>query len=145
MGVRFSRATRGQMTIELAVALPVLIAVAVVAVNALAFIADCAVFDRVAHDAVRVFAAAPAYGQGPVQACASCEVEIERAIGHPNVEVRVSHEPAALDLDRYTATLVFHPTLFGLGLRSEVFGVQMPALSHSTTYVVDGYKPGVIV
>ena len=60
MGMMRRRSTRGQMTVQLAVAMPVLIIVAVIAVNALAFFAECAVFDRVAHEAVRVHAAAPA-------------------------------------------------------------------------------------
>ena len=44
---------RGQMTVELLVVLPVVLIVAVVAVNALTFFGDCAAFDRVARNAVR--------------------------------------------------------------------------------------------
>ena len=54
---------RGQMTVELLVVLPVVLIVAVVAVNALTFFGDCAAFDRVARNAVRLCAASPAYGQ----------------------------------------------------------------------------------
>ena len=133
------------MTIELAVAMPVLIIVAVIAVNAMTLFADCAVFDRVAHEAVRVHAAAPGYGQGPDQCCALVEQDVVAALGADNVEVQVSHGMTGVDFDQYTATLVFHPTLFGLGLRSEVFGVPLPAFTHTTTYVVDSYKAGVIV
>ena len=136
---------RGQMTIELAVAMPVLIVVAVIAVNACAFFADCAVFDRVAHEAVRVHAAAPAYGQGADQSCALVQQAIADVLDVPNVDVSVSHGSTGFDFDQYTATIEYHPTLFGLGLRSEVFGVPLPALTHSTTYVVDTYKPGVVV
>ena len=71
--MRCKRFEKGQMTVELAVAMPVLIVVAVIAANALTFFAECAVFDRVAHEAVRVHAAAPAYGQGPGQSCALVE------------------------------------------------------------------------
>ncbi|MBQ9043540.1 MAG: hypothetical protein IJ111_12100 [Eggerthellaceae bacterium] len=132
------------MTIELAVAMPVLIIVAVIATNAVAFFADCAVFDRVAHEATRVHAASPAYGQGADQSCALISREIEEAIAQPNVEVSVRHSGTGFDFDQFTATIEFHPTLFGLGLRSEVFGVALPSIAHSTTYVVDCYKPGVI-
>ena len=135
----------GQMTVELAVAFPVLIAVAVIAVNACTFFVDCAVFDRVAHEAVRIHAAAPAYRQGADQSCALVEQEIRAAIDAPNVDVTVSHGPAGFDFMRFEATLEYAPTLFGLGLRSEVFGVALPRLSHSTTYVVDVYKPGVLI
>lgn len=133
------------MTIELAVAMPVLIIVAVIATNAITFFADCAVFDRVAHDAVRVHAASPAYGQGVDQSCALIEETIGEAIDQSNVEVVVYRGATGFGFDQFTATIEFHPTLFGLGLRSEVFGIALPTLSHSTTYVVDGYKPGVVV
>lgn len=49
----------GQMTVELAVAFPVVVAVAVIAMNALLFLSECAAFDRVARDAVRVHATSP--------------------------------------------------------------------------------------
>ena len=58
----------GQMTVEMAVAMPALIVVAVIAVNACTFFYQCAVFDRVVHEAVRVYATSPAYGEGPGQA-----------------------------------------------------------------------------
>lgn len=135
----------GQMTVELAVAMPVLIIVAVVAVNAMAFFCQCAAFDRVAHQAVRVHAAAPAYGQGVAQSCALVEQDIRAVIDESNVDVTVSHGSTGADFDCYSVTLEYHPTLFGLGLRSQVFGVAMPSLSHTTTYVVDSYKPGVVV
>ena len=140
-----ARARRGQMTIELAIAMPALIIVAVIAVNALTFFADCAVFDRVAHEAVRVYATAPAYGQSAGQSCALVEQAIREAVDQPNIDVSVSHGTTGFDFDQYTAVIEYSPTLFGLGLRSEVFGVALPTLSHSTTYVVDSYKPGVVV
>lgn len=142
---RFMRNAGGQATIELAAAIPVFIIVLTIATNALAFFADCAVFDRVAHDAVRVYASSPAYGQTAGQSCALVESELRSVLDADNVRVRVSYAPAGIDLDQYTATIEYSPTLFGLGLRSEVFGVQLPVLTHVTTYVVDGYKPGLVV
>lgn len=133
------------MTVELAVAMPVLIVVAVIAVNAVTFFGACAVFDRAAHEAVRTFATSPAYGQGLDQSCALIEQTVSEAVGASNVEVEVSCGNAESDFVRFTSTLVFHPTLFGLGLRSEVFGVALPPLEHSTSYVVDVYKPGVVI
>lgn len=143
--MRGRRATRGQMTVELAVAMPVLIIVVVIAVNTLTFLADCAVFDRVAHEAVRVHGAAPAYGQGTGQSCSLIEQAIRETLDEPNIDVSVSHSATLFDFDQYTATIEYYPTLFGLGLRSEVFGVSLPALTHSTTYVVDAYKSGIII
>lgn len=146
MGMRMKkRFASGQMTVELAVAFPVLIVVGVIAVNALVFFSECAVFDRVASEAIRVHATAPAYRQGTGQTCALIEQEIRSSFDAPNLDVAVSHAAAGFDFDAYTATLSFAPTLFGMGMRSEVFGVPLPQLTHSTEYVVDTYKAGVIV
>ena len=145
MGMKTKRATAGQMTVELAVAFPVLIAIAVIAVNACTFFADCAIFDRVAHDAVRVHATSPAYRQGNAQSCSLVEQEIRAAIDAPNIDVSVSSSPAGFDFERFEATIQYSPTLFGMGMRSEIFGVQLPRLSHSSVYVVDVYKAGLVV
>ena len=144
MGMKL-KSEAGQMTVELAVAFPVLIIVAVIAVNACAFLVDCAVFDRVAHEAVRVHATSPAYRQGAAQSCALVEQEVRDAVDADNVEISVTYGSAGHDLQRFTATLQYFPTLFGMGLRSEVFGVALPSLTHSTSYVVDVYKPGVVI
>lgn len=144
MGMRmFSES--GQMTVELAVAFPVLLIVAVMAVNALTFFSDCAVFDRVAREAVRVHATSPAYRQGSGQTSALVEQEIRAALNADNLDVSVSHGAAGFDFERYTATLSFSPTLFGMGLRSEVFGVALPRLVHTAEYTVDTYKAGVVI
>ena len=142
--VRRIRAESGQMTIEVAVALPALIVVAAIAVNAMTFFADCAVFDRVAHDAVRVYASAPAYAQDIDQGCTLVERTVRSQLDDPNLEVRISHGVTGPDFDEFTATLEFYPTLFGRGARSEVFGVQLPHLTHVTRYVVDSYRAGVV-
>lgn len=139
------RTDRGQMTVELAVAFPALMIVAVIAVNALTFFADCAVFDRVAHEAVRVHATSPAYRQGSGQTVVLVAQEIRSVVDAPNVDVSVAVNPSGAGFEKYTATLSYSPTLFGAGMRSEVFGVQLPRLVHKSELVVDSYKPGVIV
>ena len=77
------------MTVELAVVFPVLLAVAVIAVNALLFFSECAAFDRVAREAVRVHAASPACGQGLEQSCALVSQTVEQAFDRPYVGTRV--------------------------------------------------------
>ena len=139
------RGERGQMTIELVVAIPVLIAVAVIAVNALTFFAECAVFDRAACEAVRTYGTSPAYGQDIDSTLSLVKQTIEAQCDEPNVEVEVEHGVTSADFDEYRAKLSFHPTLFGAGLRSEVFGVSLPSLTHEVRYVIDSYKPGVLI
>ena len=136
---------RGQMTVELAVAMPALIVIAVIAVNAMTFFSDCAVFDRISREAVRIHATAPAYRQGAERSCILIEQAIRSEVDSPNLTVRVTHGVTGPDFDEYTATLEFSPTLFNRGLRSEVFGVSLPRLQHTVSYVVDSYRAGVII
>lgn len=136
---------RGQMTVELAVAFPAMIAVAVIATNALLFFSDCAAFDRLACESVRVHASAPAYGMGSNQACALVQQELTTSFDRNNLTVSVVSTPVGFDYTQYEATLDFAPTLFGLGLRNEVFGVPLPHLRHTVTYAIDPYRPGVVV
>ncbi len=146
MGVRLRHANEsGQMTVEMAVTLPVLIVVAAIAVNAVLFFSECAQFDRLARQAVRIHATAPAYGEDADTCCAAVEQELERAFDRPYLQVTVSRAATGLDFDEYTAVLEFWPTLFGMGLRDQVFGVPLPHLEHTVVYTVDTYKPGVLI
>lgn len=135
----------GQATVELAVALPVLVIVAMIAVNALLFFSECAAFDRVARDAVRVQAASPAYGQSVEQSVALIATSLDASFSEPYLSSSVSASDAGSGHTTFTATLEFSPTLFGLGLKDEVFGVPLPHLHHSTALTIDVYKPGVLL
>jgi len=135
----------GQMTVELVVVFPVLIIVAVIAVNALLFLSECAAFDRVAKDAVRVYATSPAYGQGVGQSSALVDQAIKARFDKDYLSSSVTTTGEAFGHVTFTAELVFSPTLFGMGLKSSVFGVSLPTLHHSVTMTVDTYKPGVLI
>lgn len=135
----------GQMTVEFVVVFPVLIIVAVIAVNALLFFSECAAFDRIARDAVRTYATSPGYGQTSDHACASIGSSIDKAMNKDNLDAEVIVEGGGAGLTTYTATLKFVPTLFGLGLKSQVFGVALPALVHGTSLTIDPYRPGVFL
>ena len=150
MGVAGSKRARclsehGQASVELMMALPVMIAVAVIVVNALLFFSDCAAFDRLAHQAMRVHAASPAYGQDAQRSRDLVQSELERTFARDNLKVSVAVESVSGGRLSFDATLEYSPTLFGMGLRTEVFGVRLPGLSHTVSYVVDQYKPGVVV
>lgn len=134
----------GQGTVELAVALPVLLAIAVIAVNACVFFSECASFDRIARQAVRTHATSPGYGQGADQGRLKVLTDLESSFDASNETVEVFVESAGGQCVRYSATLSYAPTLFGMGLKSEVFGVSLPTLKHSASLVVDPFNPGVI-
>ncbi|MEG0323911.1 MAG: hypothetical protein RR547_01545 [Raoultibacter sp.] len=145
MGLPVLKDQAGQMTVEFAVAFPVMLIVAVVAVNVLLFFGECASFDRIARDSVRVHAASPAYGQTTEQTVALVRQAVEESLAADNETATVSVAGQSPGLTTFTATLRFSPTLFGLGLKSSVFGVELPCLEHSVSMTVDAYKPGVII
>lgn len=136
---------RGQMTVELMVVLPAVIIIAIIAVNALTFFGMCAEFDRIARNAVRICATSPAYGQDVGQSVAQVEQMIVEAMDLEGGACAVSASQDALGHTTFDLALTYQPTLFGLGLKSEVFGVALPQLAHSTSLTVDVYKPGMLL
>lgn len=140
-----ARGDRGQLTVELAVVLPVALIIAVIAVNACTFFSECAEFDRLARNAVRVCACSPAYGQGIEQSAAAAEAMIGEALDLECEEVAVSAQVRGGGYVSFEAQLRYRPTLFGMGLREEVLGVPLPSLCHSVSLVVDPYKPGMLL
>lgn len=133
----------GQMTIGLAIALPVMLAVALVSYNALFFFSECARFDRIARNAVRICAVSPAYGQDMQRRAASVESMIDEALASEELSCFVT-VGASAGLECYEATLEYHPTLFGASLRGSVFGVELFTLRHVTSLKVSSYDAGVI-
>ena len=67
------------MTVELAIAFPVFIIVAVIAVNALLFFSQCAAFDNLFRDSVRIYATSPAYGQDYEDSVALIEAALDES------------------------------------------------------------------
>ncbi len=141
---RRHRDDSGQMSVELAVVLPVVIIIALIVVNALTFFSECSSFDRVARNAVRVCATSPAYEQDLDQSVAQVSALVESAVTSTNEESSVSASKNGLGYTSFTLTLSYYPTLFGLGLRSEIFGVPLPSIDHSVSIVIDPYKPGML-
>lgn len=149
MGVKCSRkrswATKGQMTVELAVGIPVFIAVALVVFNAMLFLENCAAFDRQAKEAVRVYAAAPAYGQGVGDSAALVQASLEKAFSKDYLSVSVYTQGSPVGFTTYTACLRFTPTLFGRDFSGTVFSVVLAPIEHKTQLTVDPYKPGAVL
>lgn len=146
MGVRSWAADDfGQATVELAVAFPVALTVAVIAVNAMLFFSDCASFDRASREMVRIHAASPAYGQQIEQSKAKIEDGLGSLFSRANLSTRVSVESVDGGHVRFNTTLEYSPTLFGLGLRSSVMGISLPHLEHTEQFTVDCYKPGMLL
>ena len=128
----------GQMTVELAVVFPVLLIVGFISVNAFVFLGDCAAFDVVARDAIRLQADD---GNREAQGCAEICARIEKGLSMNHETVSVTSERTAAGHIRYVAKTAFAPP-FLKGVR--VFGVVVPMLEHEVAYTISPYRAGVI-
>ena len=140
-----ARRSQGQMTVELAVCIPVLIAVSLVVCNAMLFLENCASFDRLAKDAVRVYAASPAQGQSAADCAALVQESLSKSFSQDYLEVDVQCAGTSGGCMCYSASLRFRPTLFGRSFSGAVYDVFLRPLEHTTQLVLDPYKPGVLL
>ena len=146
----------GQMTVELAVLVPVVIVVALVVVNLMEFVDACAAFDRLSLDEVIAEGVSPAGEQSIPASVAAVEDALRAALGREtrcDVEVRAERVSAgegesllsvAPLLTRYTCTLVFRPWPRELRLPGISYSAPLE-LRHERTLVIDRYRPGVVV
>lgn len=146
----------GQMTVELAVLVPVVIVVALAALNLMWFVDACASFDQAALDAVVAHGIAPTGEQSGTNAArqvtealrealgreGSCEVEVRaEAVGEAGGQASIVASPL---LTRYVCTLTYRPwprllRLPGVTLEAPV------ALRHERELVVDRFRGGVVI
>lgn len=138
-GGAFCAHCSGQMTVEFAVVAPVLIAIAFVVVNAMVFLGDCAAFDIVARDAIRLQADDGFEG---ANGAAEVRQRIEDGLSMEHETVEVTCVRTGLGHVRYTARTAFLPP-FLRGVR--VFGVSVPPLEHEVSLTVSPYRKGVVI
>lgn len=159
MGSRFGRlGDQGQMTVEMAVLVPVCIVVALVVLNLCRFVEACATFDRVALDAVISQGVSPPGEQSASSAASAVKACIEEALAMRDCEVVVTASgpgeasgPArglgfAVSplLTTYTCTLRYRPWPSSFVLAGIAFSPPV-ALTHTRTLVVDRFRPRVVV
>ena len=134
-------ARSGQMVVELAVLVPVVLVVALVGVNLMEFMALCARFDRACLDAVVSHGVSPAGEQSQVGG-SPCVVRVsaerlDDGAGGASFEISPF-------LTRYTCSMTFAP--WPRELRLPGVSLEAPAvLSHSRELVVDRFRPGVVI
>lgn len=150
------RGRRGQMAVELAVLMPAVLVVALVVYNLARFVELCAVFDRVAFDAVLSEGVSPAGSYATVARLDAVERQIERALDAGDacsVEVsatRVGAGPGATTfslapwLTRITCTLRFRPWPHAFVVAGVAYDAPV-ALCHERALVVDRFRPGVVM
>lgn len=135
----------GQMTVELVVVLPVLLAVACIALNVSLFLSSCAQFDRVFRNAVCVYAVSPAYQQTSAQSCVLIDEALRDSLSDEYIDCEVTLYGSAQGFTTFVAELRFSPTLFGVASVNSFFGIALPQATHQSKLVVDCYKPGVFL
>ncbi|MCL1847615.1 MAG: hypothetical protein FWF91_06605 [Coriobacteriia bacterium] len=147
---------KGQAAVEMAVVMPVLLAVVGIAINLMVCFGDCARFDRIAAEAVRTQAASPGFGEyGTTARAQRVQGLIEEGFSgsdHLSFSVSISGggsaggggEGITLSLapqrETVICTLYYRPWGFG----DSFFGVEFSGIPHTRQYVIDPYKPGVL-
>lgn len=144
------------MTVELAVLVPPIIAVALIVFNLMGFLDACAAFDRLSLDAVIAHGVAPSGAQTEGNGGEEVRAAIERGLGREGkCGVTVSVEEAGGGgesasfvisplLRRYVCTLEYYPWPSSLRMPGVTYAAPF-ALKHERSLVVDRYRPGVVV
>lgn len=146
----------GQMTVEMAVLVPVAIVVALVVLNLMEFVDACAAFDRLSLDAVVSQGVAPSGEQSSATAVEAVKEAIASGLGREStceVEVRAEQVSGGGEmtsfvisplLTRYVCTLSFRPWPSLVRMPGITFNAPV-SLRHERSLVVDRYRPGVVV
>jgi hypothetical protein len=172
------RSRSGQAAVEMAVVMPVLLAVVGITINLMVYLGDCARFDRVAAEAVRTAAASPGYGDyGTAARAQKVQTAIEASFagdGHLSFSV-VGSESSLVGggagsggaggagggsaggsagggaggvgfsllphHETFVCKMNYRPWRFG----SSFFGVEFTGIPHTRSYVIDPYRPGVLL
>lgn len=144
----------GQMAVELAVLVPVIVAVALVVANVLQFAELVSRFDRVAPDAVVLHGVSASGVSSELAGVAEVKSAIEQAMGEMPCEVAVRAEPISGDCSEARIDLAAGTTRFvcELGYRPwpssvQIAGVgfELPAIvRHQRSFVVDRFRAAVV-
>lgn len=148
------REQSGQMAVELAVLMPVIIAVALIGFNVLRFAELVARFDRVAPDAVLIQGVSPSGSSELGAGVSAIEEQILSAMPEGSCEVAVSQQMvgfsdtgALINLGagtvRYTCTLTYNPWPLSLSIAGVHFRLPI-SITHERSLVVDRYRAGII-
>lgn len=136
----------GQMTVELAFLIPVVIVVALIIVNLGFYTSACAQFDRAAADLTLSHGAAPSDEQSSTQVQAEIQSSLKQVMGeHIDVDVELQHIDATKTSALFTlnptriqvtCTMHFHPVPSDFSIA----GVSLNApfdLAHEKVLVID--------
>ena len=137
----------GQMAVELAIVLPVLLVVMVIVLDCLAYLGECAKFDHVAAQVVLAQGASPASGGYSNKKRAKAvkkalEQQFEDVATSVSVKVNAGGGVPLWRTGTFTCTIRMAPWPFRSTSLS-IFGLRVPtALKHSYKLTVETYTPG---
>jgi len=132
----------GQMMVEVAVCLPVMISVALIVINCLSYNARCSAFDARANDAIRSFASTRAGNESAEAASGRIQAELAQSFSGSGESVEVRSEAVSMGCVRYVASFRCRPSLGGQALPESFFGLSCPEFHHETSLVVNPYQAG---
>ena len=153
--MRAAGSSSGQMAVELACLMPVVLVMALVAFNLVRFVEACALFDRVALDAVVMQGVAPDGEQSLISSVSAVRGSISEAFAEmPSCEIAVRAVPLSTGSDaglavnplltRFVCTLRFYP--WPLAFSVGGIDARVPvALTHEKSIVIDRFRPGVVI
>lgn len=136
----------GQMAVELAVLLPVVLVVLAIAADCLLFVGECARFDHLAAQQTLALAVSPAKDSyGADERKEAVRAALEEEFSARGAQVEVEQSDAGIPLSGavvYEFRLSTPPWPFH-GSGSAALGVHAPELlQHSYRFVFDPYTPG---
>lgn len=142
MVVRLLHDDRGQATVELAFVIPLLLVLLVIVTNCMMFFSDCAAFDRISRNTIRVIAASPSNSMTTSALCAQIEEQLASSFDDECTHVSVNADTEIGSRVCFNASLFYEPNLFGVSFENNVFGVSLPNIKHTSSLVVDVYRVG---
>lgn len=148
----------GQMNVELAVLVPIMLVVGLIAYNLSVFVALTATFDRAAANAIVSFGVSPSGYATEAAAITQIKSEVERALANDRCIVEVKAAPVYEDspdtsavvfpmsplLTRYTVRMKYKTWPSAMSFAGTHFDPPF-YLEHEKTLVVDRFRPGVVM
>ncbi len=143
------RGERGQMSVELAVCLPVILMVMVLAIDMLVFMAECARFDHVVPQQIEAYATSVKGSNATISEIKANILEsLESKFDADYESVSVSQKKGSTLLNDdsrvriYTCTLEMTPWPLASG-GITLFGMTIPtSLTHTCSLAIDPYDVG---
>lgn len=152
-----AREERAQATVEMAVVVPVLLVLALIAYNIMLFVAATARFDRIAPDIVAAHAVSPSgESNGSTDdSVGVIESQIEGAMAGYDVEIEVTCTEGGASsgddlltliggLRTYRCSMRMRPWPSSLSIAGVDLGAPV-ALAHHRDVTVDPWRPGVVM